>query len=153
MSTEKIYYLAGPMSGIEQFNYPQFFSVAARLRRAGFLVVNPAEQDTPEVMRTVMSSEDGDLSKVDAPSWGEFLAHDVKLVADSVDAIVVLPGWEKSKGACTEVFIATLLGKPVHRGVRTERPVIDKYDRMLEEPGPVIDKEEISLILMKKLLA
>jgi len=154
-----IYYLAGPMSGIPKFNYPLFFDTAAKLRKEGHLVVNPAEQDTPEVMREVLASETGDITKLNGPSWGQFLAHDVKLVADSVDAIIVLPGWQNSKGACTEVFIATLLGKPVFRGILAmyansppNFSSVSPHSRTVT-PGPLIDKEEISLVLMKKLLA
>ena len=159
----KVYYLAGPMSGIPQFNYPTFFKYAARLRDAGYTVVNPAEQDTPEVMKAVLASEDGDITKLDGPSWGQFLAHDVKLVADSVDALVVLPDWDKSKGACVEVLIATLLGKPVHYGVATQRRAhcdhdrftvtINGYGDLKDEPGYILPKEEVVTKLMTKLLA
>lgn len=36
-------YLAGPMTGWPEFNYPHFNKCAAYLREAGFEVVNPAE--------------------------------------------------------------------------------------------------------------
>jgi hypothetical protein len=39
-------YVAGPMTGIKDFNYPAFNAVAASLREAGYLIENPAEHGT-----------------------------------------------------------------------------------------------------------
>lgn len=36
-------YLAGPMTGIEDFNFPAFNDMAAKLRARGYVVENPAE--------------------------------------------------------------------------------------------------------------
>ena len=36
-------YLAGPMTGIEDLNFPAFHAEAARLRALGYTVINPAE--------------------------------------------------------------------------------------------------------------
>ena len=36
-------YLAGPMTGLPEFNYPAFHAEAARLRQLGYHVENPAE--------------------------------------------------------------------------------------------------------------
>lgn len=40
-----ILYLAGPMRGIPEFNFPAFMSAAADLRAQGHIVFNPAERD------------------------------------------------------------------------------------------------------------
>lgn len=37
-----IVYVAGPMSGYEQFNRPAFHSAAKRLTDKGYVVLNPA---------------------------------------------------------------------------------------------------------------
>jgi hypothetical protein len=162
MSTkdDKIYYLAGPMSGRASFNYPEFFEAAASLRAQGHYVVNPAEQDEPEVMRKVMQNKGGDLSVYegeDVPTWGQFLAHDVKLVADGVDAIAVLPDWQYSKGACTEVWIATLLNKPVYPLASRHYSVSTGFARTMQGNewclGSPMNKADIAAKLMGKLLA
>lgn len=109
-------YIAGPMTGIPSFNYPAFDAAAERLRAQGYEVVSPAEMDDPEVRAAAMANPNGDLATFDADTgktWGDLLARDVKLVADEVDGIAVLPGWERSRGARLETFVAKLCGKPV----------------------------------------
>jgi len=109
-------YLAGPMSGIPQFNYPLFQKVAETLRERGQTVINPAEMDDPAVREVSMVSEDGNFGedgKVAGHTWGDFLSRDVKIVADLADEVCLLPDWETSRGARTEAFIALNVGKPV----------------------------------------
>ena len=111
-------YLAGPMTGLPQFNYPAFMSVAAKLRGAGFEVVSPAEMDDPATQAAALASLDGapGTGSANGESWGDFLARDVKLLADDgIEAVIALPGWEKSKGARLETFVASLCGLPVHQ--------------------------------------
>jgi hypothetical protein len=112
---KKKYYLAGPMSNIPQFNYPRFFELARILREEGFTIVSPAELDSPETVKAAMASPDGNLGSgvVNGETWGEFLARDVKLVADDVDGVFVMEGWEKSRGARLELFVAHLAKKPI----------------------------------------
>lgn len=110
------YYLAGPMSGIPQFNFPAFYAASDVLRSAGLNIISPAEMDSPEVVEAVMASPDGKhdgKTVVADKTWGDFLARDVKLVADEVDGVIVMEGWAASRGACLEVFVATLCAKPV----------------------------------------
>jgi hypothetical protein len=119
-------YIAGPMTGIPQFNYPAFDAAAADLRRQGFDVVSPAELDDPEARDAAMASPDGDLSAFDTQTgktWGDLLARDVKLVADVVEGVVVLDGWERSRGARLETFVAELCSKPILRYVPGGAPV------------------------------
>lgn len=107
----KFYYIAGPMSGIPRFNIPAFDEAARKLREAGFNIVSPAELDDPVTREMAWNSPDGaTLNDVhpNGESWGDFLARDVKLVADKVQGVIVLPGWEKSRGARLEVMVALL---------------------------------------------
>ena len=109
------WYVAGPMSGIPQFNFPVFDAAAADLRAKGYTIVSPAELDSEETRQAALASIDG------APgtgshmneTWGDFLARDLKLIADVVDGVIVLPGWEKSSGARTETFMAFVAKKPI----------------------------------------
>lgn len=89
-------YLAGPMTGIEDFNFPAFSAAAAELRALGHEVINPAEND------------DGDTTR----EWAYYMRKDLAHVL-SVDAVAVLPGWQGSRGARLEVHVARALGLPI----------------------------------------
>jgi hypothetical protein len=98
------------MSGIPQFNFPAFFDAAVKLRALGFEVVSPAELDDAEDKGAAMKSSDGN-AKDAKRSWGDFLARDVKLLADTdIQGIVFLPNWQLSKGAKLEAFVGLLQG-------------------------------------------
>jgi hypothetical protein len=96
-------YVAGGMSGYPQSNFPAFYEAAESLRANGFDVVSPAELDDADTVRRALANEPA------KQSWGDFLARDVKLLADTgIEGIVFLPGWEKSKGAKLEAFVGLL---------------------------------------------
>lgn len=107
-------YLAGPMTGYPKFNFPLFDRAAAELRALGFEVTSPAELDNEESRAAAMASEWGDpeeYHRLTGLTWADFLARDVKLIADSgFDSIVCLPGWRVSRGARLETFV----GKALH---------------------------------------
>lgn len=84
-------YLTGPMTGITQLNFPRFNAEAARLRELGFTVINPAEINA-------------DTSR----SWRDCMRADIRELV-TCDAIALLPGWERSRGASLEHHIATAL--------------------------------------------
>lgn len=117
MSTVKTqaWYIAGPMTGIPQFNFPAFDAAAADLREQGYDVVSPAELDDDETRAAALASPDGAPGSGSSKNetWGDFLARDLKLVADVIDGIAVLPGWNKSSGARTETFMAFVCNKPI----------------------------------------
>lgn len=81
-------YLAGPMTGLPENNYPAFHAAAAELRAAGYEVLNPAETDLPP----------------DTP-WLAFMAAGINQLAQC-DGIALLPGWQGSRGARTEYLLA-----------------------------------------------
>jgi len=88
-------YVAGPMTGIEDFNFPAFNAAAETLRAAGYIVENPA-----------------DHGLVEGADWADYLAYDLTRLG-LCDTIYLLPGWEKSKGAQLEFLIAERLGMAV----------------------------------------
>jgi len=107
-------YIAGPMSGIPAFNIPAFDEAARVLRDRGFDVVSPAEIDGPITRQVLLASPEG--SHDDLPqeeSWSYYLSRDFCILADDgIEAIVTLPGWEKSRGARLEVLMGKELGIP-----------------------------------------
>ena len=88
-------YLAGPMTGFEDFNFPAFNKMAAELRDRGYVVENPAEHGV-----------------VDGADWADYMAYDLTRLG-LCGQVAVLPGWENSKGARLEVHIARELGMKV----------------------------------------
>ena len=98
-------YLSGPMSGLPQFNIPEFDAAAAVLRADDHEVCNPPEEDPAEVRAECLASEDGTLSR---PSlWGECLGRDITHISSAgFDAICLLKGWGQSWGSTMELITA-----------------------------------------------
>lgn len=107
MNRSLTYYLAGPMSGIPQCNFPAFQSAASTLRDRGYRIVSPAELDDPETQAAAMANLTGSMEG-SKQTWGDFLARDVKIVADQVQGIILLPGWRESRGAKLEAVVGLL---------------------------------------------
>jgi hypothetical protein len=107
-------YIAGPMTGLPQFNVPLFDHVARQLRSQGYEVVSPAELDSPEMRAAALKSKDGAPAPVEhatGETWGDVLARDVKVLSDhGIEGIVLLPGWYKSRGATLETTVGLLNG-------------------------------------------
>jgi hypothetical protein len=104
------FYLAGPMTGYPKFNFPLFDAAAKMLRDQGYDIVSPAELDSPELREIALQSEHGTPGEHEAAghTWGDLLARDVKIIADSCQGIALLPHWEKSRGARLEAFVGVL---------------------------------------------
>lgn len=90
--SERIY-LAGRMTGIPEFNFPRFHEVAGRLRVLGFDVENPAENDG------------GSTDK----EWSFYLRAALRQML-TCDSVALLEGWQRSKGAQLEVYVAQAVG-------------------------------------------
>jgi hypothetical protein len=91
------WYIAGPMTGLPDSNYPAFDTAAVKLRALGFDVENPAENPAPP-----------------CGSWRAYMQMAVGQLA-RCDAVALLPGWEASKGARVEFDLARGLGIEVMR--------------------------------------
>lgn len=94
-------YLSGPMSGLPDYNWPTFDAAAVALRSAGHTVVNPAETSLPA-----------------SSPWTHHMRYDIARLVEC-DAILMLPGWERSMGARLEWEIALGLKMAVHYGMET----------------------------------
>ena len=108
-------YIAGPMSGYEEFNFPAFNRVEELLRGTyGYKhVVNPAK-----------------LHRTTNLPWVEFLKRDL-LELITCDAVFLLEGWEKSRGATLEAFVAYALGLRLYKTL----PMYPNERFELYEPG------------------
>jgi hypothetical protein len=107
-------YLAGPMRGIADFNYPAFDAGAAHLRSLGHEVFNPAQHDRETGHDLTGSTGNEDLSSLGF-DLRSALGADLDWICTQADAVAVLPGWENSKGARAEVATALALGLTVGR--------------------------------------
>jgi hypothetical protein len=99
------------MTGIPEFNFPLFRKAAAYLRSVGYEIISPAELDSPEIQAAAAVSKDGTFDgtgKIAGETWGDMLSRDVKVVADYCGGIMLLPGWERSRGARLEAFVGLL---------------------------------------------
>lgn len=109
-------YLAGPMTGIPQFNFPLFELFTRNLRDVGYEVISPHESDDPDVQAAAWASEKGLLVDLPPGKEGSDLALTAaKNVSDIAhcQGIALLPGWPKSSGAVHEVATAVRFGIPV----------------------------------------
>lgn len=88
-------YIAGPITGMQEYNVPAFAHAADLWRKAGWEVVNPVELD------------DGDHSK----DWLWYMRRDIPHLVQC-DAIALLPGWSDSRGAHIENEIMDMLNLP-----------------------------------------
>jgi len=96
-------YLAGPMSGLPLYNFEEFNRVTKILRDAGYSVFSPAEKDLSDGFNPATDPQKPFL---------HYMKIDLPEVMKS-DFVVLLKGWEKSKGANLEVVVAKNCGIPV----------------------------------------
>jgi hypothetical protein len=106
-------YLAGPMTGYPEFNFPVFLTAAAKLRDAGHKVWSPAEHDISNGLD--VTGLDGSPESLAGTGFDlrKALGADLAWITSSAEAVIVLPGWEHSSGAWAEVATALALRLPV----------------------------------------
>lgn len=97
-------YIAGPMTGYDDFNYPAFNAAAAQMRSMGIAAINPADHGV-----------------VPGAAWEDYLRSDIAQLA-TCESIYFLPGWSKSRGALLEQHIATSLGMQLLFADGAEKP-------------------------------
>ena len=90
-------YVAGPMSGYPDANYPEFNRVTAILRQTGYEVVNPV---------------DVEVAGGGAAHYVDHLREDLRALLDC-HGVATLDRWWESTGARNEVQVAGLLKMPV----------------------------------------
>lgn len=88
-------YIAGPMTGLPELNFPLFHATADKLRAAGHEAINPAE-----------------INPDPNAEWTDCMFRDLEEL-NVCEGIVMLPGWEKSPGAQIERLWAGRTGKHI----------------------------------------
>lgn len=96
-------YLAGPMTGIPQHNFPAFRQAAEWLRQQGHEVISPAELH-----------EEAEFYDCAPGDYKKYLPEDLTALA-SCDAVVMLPDSSRSHGAMWEAFSSLLFGLRCYR--------------------------------------
>jgi len=102
-------YIAGPMTGLDDFNIPAFVQAGHQLDLEGYSIVSPV---------TLFGSDTSQPVKV-------YLRKELSVLFQ-VDVVFVLGGWEASHGTNLEVLVALSIGVPVWTfgvnalGVRTQ---------------------------------
>lgn len=94
-------YLSGKMSGISDFNFPLFNETAKQWRAVGHDIINPAEN----------------FNGRQGLPFELYIRHDILDILDC-QGLIVLPGWQASRGASLEVAIARALALPVYDATR-----------------------------------
>ena len=84
-------YIAGPMTGLPDNNYPAFHAAAKFFRDRGYEVANPAELKPSKPLAEMQ--------------WLDWMRLTVQQMMDC-DVVVYLPDWMKSRGASAEVKLA-----------------------------------------------
>ena len=95
-----VIYLSGPMTELPEFNHPEFNRVTAQLRGMGFTVLNPAENPLPT---------DEAVRSNDLRFWQHMMRQALRQMLDA-DVVVLLRGYDTSKGSRLEVAMAMQLG-------------------------------------------
>lgn len=107
-------YLAGPMRGIPEFNFPAFHAAAADLRAVGHFVFSPAEKDNERHGVDISKGNAAGCENLATQEHGfnlrEALGADLAWICAEADAVALLPGWQSSKGANAERAAAITLG-------------------------------------------
>lgn len=88
-------YIAGPMTGYPEHNYPAFDHAAEQLRNAGFTPLSPVGVD------------DGGEH-----DWQWYMRRTLALLL-CADRVALLPGWSGSRGAKAEKRLAEDIDIPV----------------------------------------
>lgn len=107
-------YLAGPMRGYPEFNFPAFEQATRVLRHHGHTIFSPAEHDLDNGFDP--SGMDGTIEELAEVGFDlrEALRIDTEWICCHAEAIFLLPGWKDSSGARAEKALGDALGIPCY---------------------------------------
>lgn len=112
------FYIAGPMRGHENLNFPAFDRAAECGRQRGYSIISPADLDREHGIDPVKDPGVTEHENILSPAeLREIVKRDIAVIsslhAERRDGIAVLDGWENSVGARAEVALARWLGLQV----------------------------------------
>ena len=103
-------YIAGPMTGYPQYNFPAFLDAEEDLISKGWQVLSPARMDIERGFNPIK-----DPTAVFTPGMlPPAIRMDVDAILDC-DAIAMLDNWSESKGAKAEYYVARWAGLKIFR--------------------------------------
>jgi hypothetical protein len=103
-------YIAGPMTGLPEYNFPAFDKAAAELTAQGHEVFNPAQNDRDHGFDA--SGLGGHEAERLGFSLRRALKQDLSWICDHAEGLALLPNWQKSAGVAAEIALAHALGVP-----------------------------------------
>ena len=108
-------YVAGPMRGYENFNFPAFDRQTRILKKQGWGVVNPAEMDRQSGLPCNEPMEfDPATNYNDREFMRDALKRDMIIICEECTAIYMMSNWESSRGAKAEYHLAKALGLDIY---------------------------------------
>lgn len=106
MDQHTVAYCAGPMRSYPRLNFPAFDTAKDWLILKGWKAISPADLDREAGISGFTTEFDDDFVK-------RAMRRDIQALT-VCNAIVFLPGWEKSEGANAEKFVAEQIGLPMY---------------------------------------
>lgn len=100
---EKTFYLAGPMTGYPEYNYPAFEDAKRALENSGLKIVSPHEAAWPENAESMGEEQ---LWRLMMEATNRMLAR--------CDGIILQKGWPRSSGCRIELQHALENGWPIY---------------------------------------
>ncbi len=128
-------YIAGPMRGLPEFNFPAFDEAAAPLRAAGHEVFSPADHDRSTGFDPTGLSGNEPLTDLGFDLRAA-LNTDLEWITTQADAVFLLDGWESSSGARAELAAAAALGLLARTWDGEWQPASVYVDRLHEVGAP-----------------
>jgi hypothetical protein len=129
-------YVAGPMRGYDYYNFPAFFEAEKAIYANGIFsgaVFNPARNDVQRHHLEEVLALQGPAAcgkwLLDHPQDFDLrtaLGEDLAWIAAKADALVLLDGWQGSKGAQAECALAKALGLRIYEA---------RQENFSDEPG------------------
>lgn len=99
-------YIAGPMTGIDDWNFPAFNAAAEYLTDLGFTAHNPANHGL-----------------IAGATRSDYLRYDLREISQC-EGIYLLNGWSSSEGALFEVQVAKMLDMKIFYAAGAERSLL-----------------------------